>query len=104
MGQKLDGIRQEVHKGKGFGVIRGLDPEKYSVEDLTMLYLGLQSFVANRQGRQDSKGNMMGTSCRIESPVIGPIPCTDDTHQSTSWQIRHQHSQLDTIDIPPPPL
>lgn len=69
LGRKLDGVRQEVHKGRGFGVIRGLDPKKYSVEDLTMLYLGLQSFVANRQGRQDRKGNMLGTFYGLKAQV-----------------------------------
>ncbi|KAF4485695.1 hypothetical protein FAGAP_11453 [Fusarium agapanthi] len=59
LGPKLDRIRQDVHQGKGFGVIRGLDPQKYSVEDLTVLYLGIQSHIANRHGRQDRKGNML---------------------------------------------
>lgn len=60
LGPKLDAIRQDLHHGKGFGVIRGLDPRKYSVEDLTMIHLGIQVYIANRQGRQDSKGNMLG--------------------------------------------
>ncbi|KJZ78315.1 hypothetical protein HIM_02353 [Hirsutella minnesotensis 3608] len=59
LGPRLDELRQEVHQGRGFGLMRGLDPRKYSVEDLTMLYLGVQSYIANRQGRQDSKGNML---------------------------------------------
>jgi hypothetical protein len=60
LGLKLDAIRQDLHHGKGFGLIRGLDPRKYSVEDLTMIHLGIQVYIANRQGRQDSKGNMLG--------------------------------------------
>ncbi|KAF4123960.1 Taurine catabolism dioxygenase TauD, TfdA family [Geosmithia morbida] len=59
LGPKLRQVRHQVYDGRGFGLIRGLDPERYSVEDLTMLYLGIQSFVANRHGRQDTKGNMM---------------------------------------------
>ncbi|KAK7425641.1 hypothetical protein QQZ08_007857 [Neonectria magnoliae] len=59
LGPRLDQIRRDVHDGKGFGVIRGLDPQKYSVEDLTVLYLGIQSYIANRHGRQDKKGNML---------------------------------------------
>jgi hypothetical protein len=62
LGPKLDLIRQEIHNGKGFTVIRGLDPRKYSVEVLSMLYLGIQSHLANKLGRQDSKGNMLGKS------------------------------------------
>ncbi|SPJ72177.1 related to TfdA family oxidoreductase [Fusarium torulosum] len=59
LGPRLDLIRRDVHQGKGFGVIRGLDTKKYSPEDLTVLYLGLQSYIANRHGRQDRKGNML---------------------------------------------
>ncbi|KAL5597824.1 hypothetical protein FOBRF1_011617 [Fusarium oxysporum] len=59
LGPRLDRICRDVHQGKGFGVIRGLDPQKYSVEDLTVLYLGIQSYIANRHGRQDRKGNML---------------------------------------------
>ncbi|RSL48196.1 hypothetical protein CEP51_015669 [Fusarium floridanum] len=59
LGPRLDEIRRDVHDGKGFGVIRGLDPLKYSIEDLTVMYLGIQSYIANRHGRQDRKGNML---------------------------------------------
>lgn len=61
LGPRLDEIRRDVYNGKGFGVIRGLNPDKYSVEDLSILYLGIQSYIANRLGRQDKKGNMMGS-------------------------------------------
>ncbi len=60
LGPKLDLIRRDIHQGKGFALIRGLDPRKYSVEDLTMIHLGIQVYIANRQGRQDRKGNMLG--------------------------------------------
>ncbi|PHH74291.1 hypothetical protein CDD83_4593 [Cordyceps sp. RAO-2017] len=59
LGPRLEQLRWDVHHGRGFSLIRGLDPQRYSVEDLTMLYLGIQSYIANRQGRQDSKGNML---------------------------------------------
>jgi hypothetical protein len=59
---KLDQVRQDVYNGRGFAVIRGIDPLQHSVEDLTIIYLGIQSYVANLQGRQDKKGNMLGKS------------------------------------------
>ncbi|KAG6298545.1 hypothetical protein E4U09_000740 [Claviceps aff. purpurea] len=55
----LNHLQNEIHNGKGFGLIRGLEPQKYSVEDLTTIYLGLQSYIADLQGRQDKKGNML---------------------------------------------
>jgi hypothetical protein len=60
LGAKLDQVRYQVHMGRGFGVIRGLDPQNYTLEDLTMLHLGLQTYVADQQGRQDKEGNMLG--------------------------------------------
>ncbi|KND95038.1 hypothetical protein TOPH_00091 [Tolypocladium ophioglossoides CBS 100239] len=59
LGLKLNQLRRDIHEGRGFGLIRGLNPRKYSVEDLAMLHLGIQVHVANRQGRQDKKGNML---------------------------------------------
>ncbi|KAK1989541.1 TfdA family taurine catabolism dioxygenase TauD [Colletotrichum cereale] len=59
LGAALDRIAKEVHHGKGFAVVRGIDPQKHSVEDLTVLYLGIQGYIANQRGRQDKKGNML---------------------------------------------
>ena len=51
-----------MYDGKGFCVVRGIDPNMYAVEDLTLVYLGVQSYIADRRGRQDKRGNMLGTS------------------------------------------
>ncbi|KAI1023919.1 hypothetical protein LB504_005115 [Fusarium proliferatum] len=59
VGRSLDRIRLDVHEGKGFGLVRGLNPLDYSAEDLTMIYLGVQSYIANLRGRQDKEGNML---------------------------------------------
>lgn len=67
LGPQLAGLRHELHAGRGFGSVRGLDPERYSVEDLTILHLGIQVHVADQFGRQDRKGNMLGTSSSLLS-------------------------------------
>ncbi|KAK4220258.1 hypothetical protein QBC37DRAFT_271065 [Rhypophila decipiens] len=59
LASKLESLSQDVHFGKGFDVIRGITPAAYSVEDLTLIYLGIQSHVADQQGRQDKCGNML---------------------------------------------
>ncbi|KAJ0146213.1 hypothetical protein HZ326_11123 [Fusarium oxysporum f. sp. albedinis] len=59
VGKSLDRIRLDVHEGKGFGLVRGINPLDYPAEDLTMMYLGVQSYIANLRGRQDEKGNML---------------------------------------------
>jgi len=58
-GSMLENVRRDLYQGKGFGVIRGLNPAKYSVEDLSIMHLGIQAHIANKTGRQDKKGNMM---------------------------------------------
>ncbi|KAM0081767.1 hypothetical protein ACKRZS_006035 [Fusarium odoratissimum] len=49
VGKSLDRIRLDVHEGKGFGLVRGINPLDY----------GVQSYIANLRGRQDEKGNML---------------------------------------------
>lgn len=51
-----------MYDGKGFCVVRGIDPNAYAVEDLTLVYLGVQSYIADQRGRQDKRGNMLGMS------------------------------------------
>lgn len=58
--EKLDHVSRDIHSGRGFALVRGLDEQKYAAEDLTLLYLGIQVHVADKQGRQDKKGNMLG--------------------------------------------
>ncbi|RDA89740.1 hypothetical protein CP533_1057 [Ophiocordyceps camponoti-saundersi (nom. inval.)] len=59
LGPRLLALGRDVYDGRGFGLVRGLDRSKYLTVDLTMLYLGIQSWVADRQGCQDSKGNVL---------------------------------------------
>ncbi|KIE03225.1 TfdA family Taurine catabolism dioxygenase TauD, partial [Metarhizium majus ARSEF 297] len=59
LGPKLLDLQRDIYCGKGFGLVRGLDPQRYSVEDLTTIYMGIQCYIANLQGRQDKKGNML---------------------------------------------
>jgi hypothetical protein len=60
LGPKLEKLAHDIYNGRGFCLVRGLDINKYSVEDLTMIWLGIQSYIAEQQGRQDKNGNMLG--------------------------------------------
>ncbi len=53
-------LRGEVHRGRGFCVIRGLDPKLHSPADNLIIFLGLTSYIAERRGRQDQNGNILG--------------------------------------------
>ncbi|OAA68488.1 Taurine catabolism dioxygenase TauD/TfdA [Niveomyces insectorum RCEF 264] len=59
LGPKLDELSAEVYNGRGFCLVRGIKPEDYSVEDLMLVYLGIQGRIGDQRGRQDSRGNML---------------------------------------------
>ncbi|KAK4231804.1 hypothetical protein QBC38DRAFT_451036 [Podospora fimiseda] len=60
LGLKLADLSRDIHEGQGVAVIRGLNPASFPVEDLTMIYLGVSSYIAEQRGRQDKRGNMLG--------------------------------------------
>ncbi|KAL2826069.1 hypothetical protein BDW59DRAFT_161191 [Aspergillus cavernicola] len=57
--KELANVRNDVYEGRGFSIVRGLDPEAYSVEDLTVVYLGISSYIGERRGKQDQRGSML---------------------------------------------
>ncbi|KAK4191763.1 hypothetical protein QBC35DRAFT_374806 [Podospora australis] len=59
LGPKLEKLSRDLYYGKGVCVIRGINPASYSTEDLTLAYLGVQSYIAEQRGRQDKRGNML---------------------------------------------
>jgi hypothetical protein len=48
-----------IHDGRGFVVLRGLQPDKYSNFDNILLYLGVTSYIAEKRGMQDFDGRMI---------------------------------------------
>lgn len=48
-----------IHEGRGFFVLKGLDGLNYPVEDSTIIYLGIASYVADKRGLQDRKGTVL---------------------------------------------
>ncbi|KAI0022287.1 hypothetical protein F4780DRAFT_769902 [Xylariomycetidae sp. FL0641] len=59
LGLKLAALSHEVYEGKGLCVVRGVDPKLYAVEDLTLIWLGIQTYMADQRGCQDDRGNML---------------------------------------------
>jgi len=58
---KLDGVSKTLHFGRGFTVLRGLEPKKYSPFDNVIIYLGVTNYIAVKRGCQDSSWNMLST-------------------------------------------
>ncbi|KAI1880189.1 hypothetical protein JX265_001810 [Neoarthrinium moseri] len=65
LGKKLTDICYDIYDGRGFAILRGLDPDVYDIEDLTAVYLGVSSYIGERRGKQDQRGSMlMHVICR----------------------------------------
>ncbi|EGR44728.1 uncharacterized protein TRIREDRAFT_69791 [Trichoderma reesei QM6a] len=56
---RLAQCAEAIHDQRGFFVLRGLGGSKYSVEDSITIYLGIASYVADKRGLQDRKGNVL---------------------------------------------
>ncbi|RYP87326.1 hypothetical protein DL769_000530 [Monosporascus sp. CRB-8-3] len=59
LGPLLEQLSHDIYNGTGFCVIRGINKDDYSVEDLTVIWLGIQAYIADQRGRQDHRGNML---------------------------------------------
>ncbi|KAH7317544.1 hypothetical protein BKA65DRAFT_556955 [Rhexocercosporidium sp. MPI-PUGE-AT-0058] len=76
LGPRLEDLSVELHRGRGFFTLRGLDPTTFSRIENIVIFLGLSSYIAGRIGRQslDAEGRM------LNNPVIEtyhPIYSTD---------------------------
>ena len=67
LGPRLQEIREDVYEGRGFSILRGLDVDSYSEEDLVLVYLGITSYVAEARGKQNQRGDMLGMSLYCQS-------------------------------------
>lgn len=72
LGPLLDSIAREIANGRGFFIVRGLDPTRYSKFMNIVLYVGIASYIGNRYGRQDEYGNML---CEYAKPqkAVQPV-------------------------------
>ncbi|KAB5551077.1 hypothetical protein GE09DRAFT_965280 [Coniochaeta sp. 2T2.1] len=59
LGEKLLKSALDIHRGRGFAIIRGLDPKDFSLEDNLIVFLGVSSYIGSQRGRQDEDGNML---------------------------------------------
>lgn len=59
LSSRLQDVALNVHAGTGFNMIRGLDPARYSVEDLMIMYMGIVSHVGSELGVQNRRGDVI---------------------------------------------
>ncbi|KAK5636528.1 hypothetical protein RRF57_012240 [Xylaria bambusicola] len=95
LGPKLRKIGDDIYNGKGFHVIRGLEPGDYSVEDLAIIRLGVQVYIADQCGRQDHRGNMLGILTDLSRKQARSLHGTVHIVADNSSEIKlghHRHS------------
>jgi hypothetical protein len=59
LGRQLRQIRNEIYRGRGFAVLRGLDVDAFNEIDLLIVYLCITSYVAEIRGKQNHRGSML---------------------------------------------
>lgn len=85
LGPKLAAISRDIHDGRGFSVVRGLDPLRYTVEESTLIYLGVSSYIADMRARQDKKGNMLGTRFLVLPSCPNQLTKIAAQHPGSLW-------------------
>lgn len=60
LSERLHRFALELHEGRGFFAIRGLNPANHCSEDNMLIFLGVSSYVGERRGKQDTHGHMIG--------------------------------------------
>ncbi|KAI1318354.1 Clavaminate synthase-like protein [Xylariaceae sp. FL0255] len=56
---QLTACALELHDGRGICVLRGIDPNHYSDDDNTIIFLGVASHVGDRRGTQTADGDIL---------------------------------------------
>ncbi|CAJ2500746.1 Uu.00g035990.m01.CDS01 [Anthostomella pinea] len=69
---RLRGVSHDLYYGKGFVIIRGLDPNEFSKEDNALVFLGISSHIAPQHGAQTKQGHMMVHVVNADS-TIAPL-------------------------------
>ncbi|OAA65585.1 TfdA family oxidoreductase [Niveomyces insectorum RCEF 264] len=91
---------KELHSGRGFFVLRGLQPDRYSKEENIIVYTGVSSYIGSIRGRQDSRV-VDGVK---QSSMMNHIKDLSQTHVAKNigapaYTTDHQVFHCDTGDI-----
>ncbi|KAK1836860.1 hypothetical protein QBC39DRAFT_272118 [Podospora conica] len=91
---RLHEVAETIHHGRGFVVLRGLQPAKYSNQDNILLYLGVTSYIAETRGMQDFDGRMI-----LHIQATHPEVLPDGTMPNSPYVARAQPFHTDLCDI-----
>ena len=59
---RLRSISKAIHLGRGLAIIKGLDPDKYSLKENIILFAGLSSYIGDKRGSQGPEFDLL-SSC-----------------------------------------
>ncbi|KAK4214199.1 hypothetical protein QBC37DRAFT_157955 [Rhypophila decipiens] len=97
LGPKLLQAAVDVHRGKGFAIIRGLKPDTFTPEENALIFLGLSSYIGPERGRQDEEGNML---VHIRDAKLSRAPQGDrPTRYSTRASTFHTDTFCDILAL-----
>ncbi|CUS12320.1 unnamed protein product [Tuber aestivum] len=74
LGPRLIGLGASLYNGRGFFVLRGLNPKRYSSEENVLIYVGISCWVAERRGRQDEHNNMLYLTSSVAPDNVRQAP------------------------------
>ncbi|MCY4468890.1 MAG: TauD/TfdA family dioxygenase [Thiotrichales bacterium] len=91
LGQVLEGIREDLVRGRGFVLIRGLPVERYSVRRRAIAYWGIGAWLG-RAVSQNAMGHLLGH--------VIDLGRTNDDYRARTYQTRdRQFFHADSCDI-----
>ncbi|KAF8541099.1 hypothetical protein BDD12DRAFT_986806 [Trichophaea hybrida] len=96
LGPKIIALSAKLYgenNGRGFFILRGLDPKKYDAKDNVIIYAGMSSYVAERRGRQDEKNNYL-----LHLTDLGSSVAPDNVRQAPYSNVP-QPFHTDTSDL-----
>ncbi|PMD45737.1 Clavaminate synthase-like protein, partial [Hyaloscypha variabilis F] len=67
---RLHSLSRDLHQGRGFFTIRGLDPDEFSPEDNILVFLGISSYIAEKRAKQDDHGNLFAHIRQAKLPSV----------------------------------
>ncbi|PHH62269.1 hypothetical protein CDD82_2023 [Ophiocordyceps australis] len=71
LGPRLVPAAKQIHEGRGFVVVKGLEASRYSPRDSIIVFLGISAYIADQRGLQDRKGNVLS---HITSSKLWHVP------------------------------
>ncbi len=88
LSQILSELQQELIKGRGFVLIRGLEIEKYSEDEIAVLFTGLGSHIGHTRS-QNAAGDLLGHVLDVGADASDP---TARIYQTSERQTFHTDS------------